>query len=83
MWFSAILQCTTPIHTSIVVLRPIGFCTFKASKRQPDVAQPQLNTATFFRPCVKLDNCANKYACEGEENDNFHKMSWEIINDYE
>ena len=27
---------------------------FKASKWQPDVVQPQLNTATFFRPCVKL-----------------------------
>ena len=32
----------------------VGFCTFKASKRQPDVAQPQLTTTTFFSSCIEL-----------------------------
>ena len=30
----------------------LGFCTFKASRRQPDVAQPQFTTATHFSSCV-------------------------------
>ena len=34
------------IEVAIDVLGPIGFC--KASKRHPDVAQPQLTTATFL-----------------------------------
>ena len=43
----------------IIVLGPIDFCTFKASKWELDVAQPQLSTTTFFMPCVKL-----VYSCD-------------------
>ena len=40
---------------AIIALGPIGFLyILKAFKWQLDVVQPQLNTATFFRPCVKL-----------------------------
>ena len=31
------------------------------SKWHPDVAQPQLSTATFFTPCVKLVYCLIDY----------------------
>ena len=31
---------------------PIGFCTFKAFRQQPDVAQPPFTTATYFSSCV-------------------------------
>ena len=30
----------------------IGFCTFKASRQQPDVVQPQFTTTTYFSSCV-------------------------------
>ena len=37
------------------VLGPVHL--LKAYKWHPDVAQPQLNSVTFFRPCTKLIYC--------------------------
>ena len=31
---------------------PIGFCTFKASRWQLDVVQPQFTTTTYLSSCV-------------------------------
>ena len=35
---------------------PIGFCTFKASRWQPDVTQPlsQFTTTKFFSTCMEI-----------------------------
>ena len=40
---------------------PLVSVQFNASKQQSDVVQPQSNTVTFLRPCMKLFYCIHGF----------------------
>ena len=44
-------------HLRHLKLGDTAFCTFKAPRQSPDVAQHQLKTVTFFKACIESVYC--------------------------